>query len=111
MRCYTPGLERGVWGLACARRAHLPSAQDLVDPDFCPLPMAAKPSSLLRRRRIQVRGVVQGVGFRPYVYNLAQNLGLVGYALNSSAGVTIELQGDDAEIERFLHTLRSSPPP
>ena len=73
--------------------------------------MAAKPSSLLRRRRIQVRGVVQGVGFRPYVYNLAQNLGLVGYALNSSAGVTIELQGDDAEIERFLHTLRSSPPP
>ena len=73
--------------------------------------MAAKPSSLLMRRRIQVRGVVQGVGFRPFVYNLAHRLGLAGYALNSSAGVTIELQGDDTHIEQFLRTLTDDPPP
>lgn len=74
-------------------------------------PMAAKPVSVLTRKRIQVRGVVQGVGFRPFVYNLAQKLGLVGFALNSSAGVTIELQGDEADVEQAIETLRRSPPP
>lgn len=73
--------------------------------------MAAKPLSLLARRRIQVRGVVQGVGFRPFVYNLAQRLRLVGFVLNSSSGVIIELQGDEADIEQFLHSLTTNPPP
>jgi len=73
--------------------------------------MTAKPPSLVTRKRIQVAGVVRGVGFRPFVYNLAQDLGLAGYALNSSAGVTIELEGDQAEIQTFLHTLEHQPPP
>ena len=73
--------------------------------------MESKPSSVLTRKRIEVRGVVQGVGFRPYVYNLARQLGLAGHALNTSSGVTIELQGDEAEIEQFLKALRHSPPP
>ncbi len=54
---------------------------------------------------------MQGVGFRPFVYNLAQRLGLVGFALNSSSGVTIELQGDETDIEEFLHFLSTNPPP
>jgi hydrogenase maturation protein HypF len=73
--------------------------------------MAAQPSSLLTRKRIEARGIVQGVGFRPFVYNLAQKLGLGGYVVNSTAGATIELEGADASIEEFLQTLRQSPPP
>ena len=57
-----------------------------------------------------MRGIVQGVGFRPFVYNLAHRLGLAGYVLNSSAGVTIEIEGDGPAITRFVTTLRDSPP-
>ena len=45
-----------------------------------------------------MRGIVQGVGFRPFVYNLAHELGLTGYVLNSSAGVTIEIEGAEPAI-------------
>jgi hydrogenase maturation protein HypF len=63
------------------------------------------------RKQIRVRGIVQGVGFRPFVFNLAQRLRLSGYVLNSSAGVLMELEGDLAQIERFLRELRENPPP
>jgi hydrogenase maturation protein HypF len=66
---------------------------------------------VITRKRILVRGVVQGVGFRPFVYNLARSLGLNGYILNSSSGVKIEVEGPDTAIERFLDTLRTNPPP
>ena len=62
------------------------------------------------RKHIQVRGIVQGVGFRPFVFNLAASLGLTGYVFNSSAGVTIEVEGDEAEIGQFLETLQAHPP-
>ncbi len=68
-------------------------------------------SSTRIRKQIHVRGIVQGVGFRPFVYNLAQHLGLAGYVLNSSSGVTIEIEGTSNKIEEFLTVLRSSPPP
>ena len=63
------------------------------------------------RKQIRVRGIVQGVGFRPFVYNLAEKLGLAGYVLNSSAGVLIEVEGDRAQIECFVRELNESPPP
>lgn len=63
------------------------------------------------RKQIRVHGIVQGVGFRPFVYNLARSLGLAGYVLNSSAGVLIELEGAPEQIERFVGELRESPPP
>jgi hydrogenase maturation protein HypF len=65
----------------------------------------------IRRRQIQISGVVQGVGFRPFVYKLAQELRLHGYVLNSSAGVTIEVEGADAELECFVRRLRNETPP
>ena len=68
----------------------------------------AKPLNI--RRRIQVRGIVQGVGFRPFVYKLAKSLGLSGYVFNSSAGVTIEIEGSGAQVEDFLRTLKEDPP-
>ncbi len=63
------------------------------------------------RQQIRVHGIVQGVGFRPFVYNLARKLGLSGYVLNSSAGVLIEVEGDTALLDRFARELRESPPP
>ncbi|MEP6644765.1 MAG: carbamoyltransferase HypF [Acidobacteriaceae bacterium] len=63
------------------------------------------------RKRLHVQGVVQGVGFRPFVYNLARNLALNGYVLNSSSGVEIEIEGGQTAIEVFLGQLRTLPPP
>jgi hydrogenase maturation protein HypF len=56
-------------------------------------------------------GVVQGVGFRPFVYNLATELALSGWVLNSSSGVEIEAVGPSAALEAFAHRLRSEAPP
>ena len=63
------------------------------------------------RKQILVRGIVQGVGFRPFVYNLARRFELAGFVLNSSAGVTIEVEGDAAQIERFVGALSDEAPP
>jgi hydrogenase maturation protein HypF len=65
----------------------------------------------ISRKKIQIRGIVQGVGFRPFVYHLAQKLGLKGYVLNSSAGVTIEVEGGHSELECFVRGLTDEPPP
>ena len=63
------------------------------------------------RKRIQVRGIVQGVGFRPFVYNLAEKLHLHGFVLNTSEGVAIEVEGSEAALEQFLDKLTNAPPP
>ncbi len=72
--------------------------------------MTTLPSMSVTRKHIQVRGVVQGVGFRPFVYTLAKSLGLAGYVFNSSAGVTIEIEGGEDEVSEFLKTMRVDPP-
>ena len=60
---------------------------------------------LQSRKRIEIQGVVQGVGFRPFVYRAAQHSGVSGYVLNCSAGVVIEAEGDQPAIGQFLSTL------
>jgi hydrogenase maturation protein HypF len=72
--------------------------------------MATTPVASAQRRHIEVRGTVQGVGFRPFVYKLAHSLGLTGYVFNSSSGVTIEIEGAGADIQTFVDTLKTSPP-
>ena len=67
-------------------------------------------SPSLSARRIHITGVVQGVGFRPFVYNLATRLGLSGWVLNS-AGVEIEAIGPAAMLDDFVEQLRSEAPP
>ncbi len=62
-------------------------------------------------RLIRVRGVVQGVGFRPFVYRIAQELSLSGWVLNGEEGVTIHLEGAERELENFLRRLKSEAPP
>lgn len=64
----------------------------------------------LSRRKIQVKGLVQGIGFRPFVYNQARDLGLTGFVRNRGGIVEIEVQGERAQIETFLSTLAQSPP-
>ena len=61
--------------------------------------------------KILITGVVQGVGFRPFVYNLALRHELTGYCLNDSAGVVIEAAGEDADIKGFIEELKSGAPP
>jgi len=62
-------------------------------------------------RYIHITGVVQGVGFRPFVYNLATDLDLVGWVLNSSSGVEIEAIGPPGVLETFVERLESDAPP
>ncbi len=60
---------------------------------------------------INVWGVVQGVGFRPFVYQLANKYNLKGWVRNTSENVTIELEGEAEAIDRFLSALREQAPP
>ena len=62
-------------------------------------------------RRIRISGVVQGVGFRPWVYRTAVGAGVTGRVLNDSAGVTIDAFGDHQALDRFEAALHVSPPP
>ena len=64
-----------------------------------------------RRLRVCVHGVVQGVGFRPFVYTAAAALGLSGSVRNDTSGAIVEVEGDPAEIDNFLAQLRDRPPP
>jgi len=59
----------------------------------------------MKRVGIRVTGIVQGVGFRPFVYRLAQNFGLHGWILNDERGVLIEVQGTETALESFLEDL------
>jgi hydrogenase maturation protein HypF len=71
-------------------------------------PAAHSPS---RRLAITVRGVVQGVGFRPFVYNTARALALGGWVLNDADMVRIEVEGPQKSLDAFLDALRRRPPP
>ena len=64
-----------------------------------------------QRASISVEGVVQGVGFRPFVYRLATQHNLYGWVRNTSGKVEIELEGDEAEINSFLRDLETQAPP
>jgi len=67
---------------------------------------------VIERRRIVVRGRVQGVGFRLYVRDLAQRMGLSGWVRNLPDGRSVEavVQGEAANLERFLVEVRQGPP-
>ena len=72
-------------------------------------PVAAAPTPV--RRRLRVRGVVQGVGFRPYVHGLATELRLAGHVGNDTAGVFIEVEGDPPAVDAFERRLVGERPP
>jgi hydrogenase maturation protein HypF len=67
--------------------------------------------ALRHRRGVTVRGVVQGVGFRPFVYRLAQEEGLAGFIGNDTDGVTIEVEGEAERLDAFVTRLAAEMPP
>jgi hydrogenase maturation protein HypF len=65
----------------------------------------------LEGRRIEIQGIVQGVGFRPWVYRLAREMSVKGRVFNDASGVVIEAFGTHAALEEFVDRLRGSVPP
>jgi hydrogenase maturation protein HypF len=66
---------------------------------------------MTRRIRCDIRGIVQGVGFRPFIYRLARQNDLTGWVCNSSGGVIIEAEGRDERLNHFITALRVEAPP
>ena len=66
---------------------------------------------MTRRARYQFSGIVQGVGFRPFIYRLAVSNGLVGYVRNSTQGVIAEVEGPQEAIDGFISQVRTQTPP
>ncbi|HMK78632.1 MAG TPA: carbamoyltransferase HypF [Xanthobacteraceae bacterium] len=71
--------------------------------------MRAASAAMTRRMRVRVRGAVQGVGFRPFVYRLARRYQLAGFVANDGGGVVIEIEG--ARLNQFLAALDREAPP
>ena len=80
---------------------------------FPPYPMnsnSAQTISTGARLALTIRGVVQGVGFRPFVYRLATELHLTGWVLNSSQGVFVEVEGAPDALAQFRRRLQDESP-
>ncbi|MDD8019942.1 MAG: carbamoyltransferase HypF [Acidobacteriota bacterium] len=75
------------------------------------MPRAEDKNNCLKAYRLLVRGTVQGVGFRPFIYRLATRLELKGYVKNVGQGVEIYLEGGSKCLQRFLQALKDDLPP
>ena len=65
----------------------------------------------MQAAEVKIKGIVQGVGFRPFIHRLVRERGLKGTIRNTSSGVTMELEGEEASIRRFLADLPAEAPP
>jgi hydrogenase maturation protein HypF len=65
---------------------------------------------MIKRLQIIIKGAVQGVGFRPFIYRLAENLNLKGYVINSSSGVNIEIEGLENNLRDFIKRIETEKP-
>ena len=72
------------------------------------MPVASKP--VVQRLRLTLRGAVQGVGFRPFVYRLANEMSLTGWVLNSSSGLIVEVEGAPEELRTFEQRIENERP-
>ncbi len=63
------------------------------------------------RHHVSIQGIVQGVGFRPFIYQQAKTRNLSGYVANTSQGVELEVEGEVEVIEGFLRVVQNDPPP
>ena len=66
---------------------------------------------MLKRLNLQIEGIVQGVGFRPFIFSLAREHSVSGWVLNSSRGVEIEIEGSEESLNNFLSQVKNNPPP
>ncbi len=72
---------------------------------------SAEHNSTTTRAQILVRGIVQGVGFRPFVFSRAKERHLRGRVLNNTTGVLIDVEGEGRQIDEFINDIRLNPPP
>jgi hydrogenase maturation protein HypF len=72
--------------------------------------MAIAPPRGMERRRLRITGVVQGVGFRPFVHRLAAERELSGFVLNDGQGVLVEIEGDPERLDDFVSAIHTDPP-
>ncbi len=63
----------------------------------------------LKTFQILIKGIVQGVGFRPFIYKIATKYHLKGYVLNNNQGVKLCIQGEEKNLQSFLKSLKNSP--
>jgi hydrogenase maturation protein HypF len=73
--------------------------------------LSERDGTVAQRRRLRVAGVVQGVGFRPFVYGLAHRHGLAGFVRNDARGVVVEVEGEPKELDLFAAALVEQTPP
>ena len=74
-------------------------------------PAAGNAKNRCSARRLDIEGIVQGVGFRPFVYRLARECSIVGEVANTSSGVTIVLEGVEEDMDSFQRELVENAPP
>ncbi|MDU3722067.1 carbamoyltransferase HypF [Clostridium celatum] len=65
----------------------------------------------IKRKFIEINGIVQGVGFRPFIYNLAIKNNLNGWVNNTAMGVLIDAEGDNRSLDVFINNIKNNPPP
>ena len=65
----------------------------------------------MTRERLCITGIVQGVGFRPFVYRLAQEFNLGGFVLNTAEGIILEIEGEAERLDAFKEVLQNDLPP
>ena len=65
---------------------------------------------MIVRYSVKVQGIVQGVGYRPFVYSLATHMGLSGWVINDARGVLIEVQGNHDDVKSFIDALYHDAP-
>jgi hydrogenase maturation protein HypF len=95
-----------------ARTTHMEHLGERMTAATMPRPGAGQPPAVEAvRTRITVTGVVQGVGFRPFVHRLATELGVTGFVGNDAAAVFIEAQGSPRTVSEFTLRLSAEPPP
>lgn len=63
------------------------------------------------RKRLEIKGIVQGVGFRPFIYRLAKNYNLKGFVFNNTKGVIVDLEGSRSSIENVIREIKEQSPP
>ncbi len=65
----------------------------------------------MKRVEINITGIVQGIGFRPFIYNLAKKHSIRGWVLNNEKGVVIDAESDDGNLDQFIHGIPAFAPP
>ena len=98
-------------GTVCGNPAVRPRHRRLRDAALYVSLNGVSQALAVERLRLHVRGVVQGVGFRPFVHRLAHRYGLSGFVLNDADGVVVEVEGDPSTLAAFVGAIATEAPP